>query len=226
MGLFSVLCLAVGLYAVVGLAAERVDVEAARAATECASPDQVDGCLVPVPGHMTGSRGGYRGLSVRYHFVPDGPGVDDAFVRFSGDSGFDDLSPGLAAIVTRRDVTGLSWEGDIVAFDAADQRVWTIGYEAGGWTARLWVGLMFLSLGVVGLLGLRRSRGTAAGFLGLALVGVMLGSLVALALPSLPVQVVEVVLMALAFLALGLWGRVRAARREPDDVGPVHHVQG
>ncbi|MFC4787081.1 hypothetical protein ACT8ZV_21575 [Nocardioides sp. MAHUQ-72] len=213
MGVFSLLCLAVGLWAAVTVTTARVDVAAARTAAECASADQVDGCLSPVPGHVTESRRGYRGLSERYVFAPDDPAVDEAIVRFSGDESFDELSPGLAAVVTGQDVTGLVWEDEVVAFDAAGERVWTIGYEAGGWTARLWVGVLFLSLGVVGLLGLRRSRGAVAGYVGLGLVGAMMGSIVALAIPSLAAQVVEVAAMVLAFLGLGRWARARAARQ-------------
>lgn len=224
--LFALACLLVGVVAVVGLAADRADVASARAAPVCASPAAAHGCLRPVRGHVTGARSGYRGLGVRYHFVPDRPGVDDAFVRFSGDSGSRDLPPGLAAIVTGRPVTALYWDGEAVAFDAAGQRVWTIGYEPGGWTGRLWVGVLFLALGAVAMMGPRAHRGPVAASLGLGLVGLMVGSLVAVALPTLTAQVVEVVVMVLVFLGLGRWARARAARAAGRDRAPVHHVGG
>ncbi|MBB6628672.1 hypothetical protein H5V45_15205 [Nocardioides sp. KIGAM211] len=226
-GIFSVLCVAIGLFAVVTLASTRVEVNAVRSADVCASSGQVDGCLEPVPGRITDTRRDSRGLGVRYHFVPSEAGADDPFVRFLHDNDPEDLTPGLAAVLSGREVTGLAWDGEVVGFDAAGQRVWTIGYEAGGWTSRLWMGVFFLSLGVVGLMGVVRPRRPAVGLVGLGLVGTMLGSLVALALPSLRAQVIGVLVLVAAFVALGLWGQARAARaaRGPGDP-PVHHAQG
>ncbi|KQT91482.1 hypothetical protein ASG49_10665 [Marmoricola sp. Leaf446] len=195
---------------------QRAEVMASDRVCDPGTAVGADDCLVPVPGSLTDRRGR---TSQRYHFEPDDPAVDDAWVRFSGD----ETSRGgaMPTLLAGAPVTALYAGDTVVAFDVDGERVVEMSGEPGRDRTTLWAGLWLGSLGALMLLGVwhRRTswddfpRRGRTGLVGATLTTVMLASFCAFFAGSLRAELITFGVVAGPVALLVLWGRWRTRRR-------------
>lgn len=103
------------------------------------------GCLQEVPGRITDRRG--KPWTPRWHFVPDDvAAAEDRWVRFGGDEE-EDASAAMRSVLGGEPVVALYADGDVVAFEAAGERVPLD--RPGDWRRMAWFSLFLLGLGVM-----------------------------------------------------------------------------